>query len=483
MDTLLWSRGPKMKPTKKKAVDGSDSLHNTTLQRAWTAVLRVLAGKVSTASYEAYIRPIKPLSLIDDEVVLGVSSKFACDWIRSNYAAIIRTSLESTLARSLRVRLQVLATEELPLFQEPNAPRPAPALQSSRSETSISAIPLYRRFKFENFVVGNSNRLAHAAALSVAESPGILYNPLFLYGESGRGKTHLLHAIGHEASKLPDHPKVALIDGEGFARLFVEAVRDRKLDEFRKYCAGIDVWLVDDVQFIAEKDRNAEEFFHTLNALYRSGKQIVLASDRGPRELHTLDDRIRSRFESGLVAQIGPPEIETRMAILDRRAREMELRIPMEVIYFIANGVRSNIRALEGALTTFAGYCRLTGHEPTVEGARIALGDQLLESPGNVRFLKAIPVETVLDAASDYFGVSRDDLRGPVRNAPQVRARQVTMYLLRKLSERTYTEIGQILGGRDHAPVQRGIEKIVRLLETDVDLQLTVQELQDRLTR
>ncbi len=468
----------------------SHSRRVATLQRAWAAVLRVLAGRVSTASYEGHIRPIKPLSLDGDEVVLGVTSQFASEWIRKNYLDVIHSSLESALARKLQVRLRVLPPEELGLFppadsdpsqtetvahsNEPRRPEPPPWIPS---------VGLYPRFTFDNFVVGKSNRLAHAASQSVAESPGVLYNPLFIYGESGRGKTHLLHAIGHSVAKLAENPRIVLIDGEGFARLFVAAVRDRKLEEFRRYCAGIDVWLVDDVQFIAEKDRNAEEFFHTFNTLYRSGKQIVLASDRGPRELHALDDRVRSRFESGLVSQIGAPEVETRMAILDRRAKEMDFRMPMEVVYFIANGVRSNIRALEGALTTFAGYCRLTGAEPTIEAARAALSDQLLESPANVRFRKAVPADTILDAACDYFGVSREDLRGPSRIASLVRARQVAMFLLRKLSQRTYTEIGQILGGRNHAPVQRGIAKIDRLLDSDMPLQVAVQELQDRLTR
>jgi chromosomal replication initiator protein len=455
------------------------SLNNATLQRAWAAVLRSLAGKISTASFEAYIRPVKPLSLDGDQVVLGVASKFAADWIRKNYLRVIQASLESALARNLHVQLKVTAADSLPLFSDaPAAPATAVVPEPAAWNPSI---PLYGRFTFDNFVVGKSNRLAQAAAQSVAESPGVLYNPLFLYGESGRGKTHLLHAIGQAARTLPDKPRVVLIDGEGFARLFVEAVRDRRLEEFRRHCAGIDVWLVDDVQFIAEKDRNSEEFLHTFNALYRSGKQIVLASDRGPRELHTLDDRIRSRFESGLVAQLGPPEIETRMAILDRRAREMDFRIPMEAVYFLANGVRSNVRALEGALTTFMGYCRLTGAEPTVEAARAALGDQLLESPA-VRFRKAVPAETVLEAAADYFGFTPEALRGPSRAGDLVRARQATMYLMRKLSERTYTEIGQILGGRDHAPVHRGIQKIDRLLDADPHLQIAMQELQDRLT-
>ena len=470
-----------------EASHSPDLMTTATLQRAWNAVLRVLAGKISTASYEAYIRPIKPLSLDRSDVVLGVSSQFAAEWIRKNYAQLIKTSLESALARSLRVRLRVLSTEELPLF---SADTPEPEPEPARPEPRPAAAPpgflsveLYPRFTFDNFVVGKSNRLAHAAAQSVSESPGVLYNPLFLYGESGRGKTHLLHAIGHGARNLSERPRVVLTDGEEFARLYVAAVRDRKVEEFRKHCASIDIWLVDDVQFVAEKDQNAEEFFHTFNILYRSGKQIVLASDRGPRDLHTLDDRIRSRFESGLVAQIGAPEVETRMAILDRRAKDMGFRLPMEVVYFIANGVRSNIRALEGALTTFAGYCRLTGSEPTVEAARAALGDQLLETAPHLRYRKAIPADSVLDAATDYFGVSHEDLRSPNRNAPLVRARQVVMYLLRKMSERTYTEIGQILGGRDHAPVQRGVEKIDRLLESDMDLQVAVQELQDRLAR
>ncbi len=472
-----------------------DDEHAIALQRTWDRALHVLASRVNKLTLESYIRPIRPLAFRDQEFTLGVASPFAREWLDKRYRALIASAIESVVGCPIDVRFQVLSIEDRPVQTEassvqpdgPKIPRNSSSKQSSgrrcASNQSVPGLPLIDRYTFDNFVVGKTNRLAQASAVAVANSPGSIYNPLFLYGGPGLGKTHILHAIGHAAQEANPEARVALIDGETFTCQFVASLRERKTEEFRRKFRSVDIWLIDDVQFIAGKEATKEEFFHTFNALYQSGKQIVIASDRSPREMRAMDERIRSRFECGLVADITPPELETRMAILDRRCSVEEWEVPQEVIYYIASMIRSNIRALEGALTKLIAYSSIMRSPISVDLVQSVLGDYLIEKPLPGQMRKGISLEIILAAVAEQFKTTTEVLRGQRRDRPAVTARQLAMYLCREMTGTCLAQIGATLGGRDHTTIQRGIARIESQLKIDAGLQTALQETRNRLDR
>jgi chromosomal replication initiator protein len=345
---------------------------------------------------------------------------------------------------------------------------------------------LVARYTFENFVVGKSNRLAHAGAMAVANSPGTIYNPLFLYGPSGLGKTHLLHAIGHAARARNPHIRLGLTDGESFTAHYVSALKEHRTEEFRRQNRRVDIWLVDDIQTIAGREQTKEEFFHTFNALYQTGRQIVIASDRSPRELRTMDERLRSRFECGLIADISTPELETRVAILEKRC-SMETppwQVPDEVIYLIAESIPSNMRALEGALTRLVAYSSVMKLPCTVELAQSVLSEFFTNHSSLPRRpSKGVAVEAILRAVAAEMHMSVEALLSPRRDKPTATARHVAMFLSRELTDAPLAQIGAAIGGRDHTTVQRAIAKISSSLPYDPSLRATVQKLRDKLDR
>lgn len=468
-----------------------DDPRSVQLRRAWDAALRVLSGQVNKLTFESYIRPIRPLEVRDQEVVLGVTSAFAREWLK-RYVAAIRTVLEEHLGGPLEVRFTVVTSEERALFGEhsgapPPETQPAPEEKKQTARGSrpdlIPSLPLNDRNTFDTYVTGRSNRLAHAAAMAVANQPGSIYNPLFIYGCSGLGKTHLLHAIGNAARKRSKGLRISLVDGETFTQHYVAALRERKMDDFRRHFRSVDIWLVDDIQFVAGREQTKEEFFHTFNALHQTGKQIVISSDRSPRELRTMDERLRSRFEAGLVADINAPELEVRIAILQSRCQIEGWEVPEEVIYFIASAIQSNVRALEGALNRMVAYASVMGLPQDVELAQSILGEYFIEKPLPGSRSKGIALETIQIATAEEMGSTQEMIKSQRRDKQVALVRQVAMFLCRELTELPLAQIGAAFGGRDHTTVQRAVQKIEALLPTDHVLRRHVEEIRRKVER
>jgi len=462
------------------------------VRRIWEQALPELRGQVSRATFESYIRPILPLAIRDGEVTLGVRSGFAREWLDKRYARMIAGTLEGLVGSPVAVRFNLLAPgAEETAGQPASAPPdpPAPAVQAAApgrpapTATNVFSLPLQARYTFASFVVGRSNRLAQAAAAAVAADPGTAYNPLFLYGASGLGKTHLLHAIGHAVRLQNPAARVTLVDGENFTYHYVTALRERKTEDFRRHYRGVDVWLVDDIQFIAGREQTKEEFFHTFNALHQTGRQVVVASDRSPRDLRTLDERLRSRFECGLVADIAAPDLETRMAILQRRSADEGWSVPSEVICYIAGAIRTNVRALEGALTKLVAYSSIMHAPLSVDLAEEVLGDYLIESPLAPQVQKGVSFEAILAAVSEQFQVPVEAIRGPRRDRQVVAARQTAMLLCRELTGAGLAQIGAVLGGRDHTTIQRGIARLEELMRQDPAAREAAAQVRRRLER
>ncbi|SUY54196.1 chromosome replication initiator DnaA [Clostridium tetani] len=334
------------------------------------------------------------------------------------------------------------------------------------------------KYTFDSFVIGNSNRFAHAASLAVAEAPAKAYNPLFIYGGVGLGKTHLMHAIGHYILQNNSNVKVVYVSSEKFTNELINSIKDDKNEEFRNKYRNVDVLLIDDIQFIAGKERTQEEFFHTFNALHEANKQIILSSDRPPKEIPTLEDRLRSRFEWGLIADIQAPDFETRMAILKKKADVEHLNIPNEVMVYIATKIKSNIRELEGALIRIVAFSSLTNKEISVDLASEALKDIISSKESN-----QVTIELIQDIVSSYFNLRVEDFKSSRRTRNVAFPRQIAMYLCRKLTDNSLPKIGEEFGGRDHTTVIHGYEKISTALKKDESLQKTVNELTSKINQ
>ncbi|MCC6443652.1 MAG: chromosomal replication initiator protein DnaA [Armatimonadetes bacterium] len=444
------------------------------LLRAWNRVLRMLEPRLSRHIFETYLKPIKPVDIHNDVVTLGANSPFFKEWIENKYSHLIRSAFETVLGSEVRIELVLLSAEEEKALQPPpEAPRARPA---SSIPTESHFLPLNEKYTFENFIVGTCNRLAEAGARSVADHPAQAYNPLFIHGGPGLGKTHLMHAIGHHILARSSSTRIAYMSGETFTHHYVSSMRDHKTEEFRRRYRSIDIWLVDDIQFIADKERTKEEFFHTFNALYHTNKQIIISSDRSPRELRLMDDRLKSRFECGLIADIGPPELETRIAILQKKAEMEKIFVPDDVLYYMASLIQSNIRALEGALLRLAIYA-------SVNKLRIstALASDVLERYYIDRKSSEMTPDTIQKAVSEKFGVEIEAMTGKRRDRDVVLARQVAMYLMRETLETSLPEIGLLFGGRDHTTVLHACDRVKVLMKTDAAIEESVRELMMKL--
>jgi chromosomal replication initiator protein len=467
------------------------------LRRAWERCLQILATRVNVVTYESYIRPIVPLAHEAGVVTLGVLSPFAREWLQKRYASAITSALEAALEETVSLQLRVLTAEERsrletrcglleePVEGPPAAPRQQPHAQPHRHmvpRLEIS-LPLNARYTFDTFVVGRNNQLAEAAAHAVAASPGQVYNPLFIYGGPGLGKTHLLQAIAHALHQSYPHLEVVYVDGENFTFHYVSALRERRTEEFRRYIRNVDVWLIDDIQFLQGAVQTREEFFHTFNALHQTGRQIVIASNCSPRALDQMEDRLISRFECGLTADIAPPELETRMAILSSRCAQEGWHVPEEVIYFIAASICSSIRTLEGALTRLIAYSSIMRAPISVDVAQAVLGDFLIEKPLPARSRKGISAETILSAVAQHFATTPEVLRSRRRDETTALARHVAMFLCREITGASLSQIGQALGGRDHTTVQRAIARIEDALREDPELREHLAQIRRRLER
>ncbi len=450
----------------------------------WQAALGELQLQMTKPTFETWVKPSKVVAYEDGEFVIGVPTAFIKDWLERKLLSSFKRSLAGILGRSVDVTFVVLneapseaqppllineiETSELPA--ESNMPNGGGRPGGSNQAAIVGN--LNPRYLFGTFVVGPSNRLAHAACLAVAEKPASTYNPLFLYGGVGLGKTHLLHAIGHKCRAVD--LEVLYVSSEQFTNDLINAIRAQDTEGFRDKYRTIDVLLIDDIQFIAGKESTQEEFFHTFNALHGNGKQIVMSSDRPPKSMITLEERLRSRFEWGLIADIQPPDIETRTAILRAKAEAQSIDVPGDVLDFIARQVQSNIRELEGALNRVSAYVRLTGSSFGVEAARAALAD-LVARPSS------LTLNEVIQVVAHFYNVPLDDLVGRGRSKEQVKPRHVAMYLAREELRATLPQIGEALGGRDHTTVMYGVEKIASDAEQDDNLRREILSIREKL--
>src|SRR5712692_7479142 len=435
---------------------------------------------MSKANYDTWFKDTAITSEEDDVFCIGVPNAFAREWLENKYRPQLRDTLRHLLGRTVDVRFVTLTAAAVrydrPATSTPNSAATAtqPVL-TDRRDASLAA-PLNPRYSFSTFVVGSNNRLAHAAALSVAERPGHSYNPLFIYGGSGLGKTHLMHAIGNAVMSRHPRKRVAYATSEKFTNEFINSIRSQKQEEFRDRYRRIDVLLIDDIQFIAGKEGTQDEFFHTFNAIHEEGKQIVLSSDRPPKAIASLEERLRSRFEWGLIAVISPPDLETRIAILRAKAEAQSIAIPPPVIDYLAQRIVSNIRELEGALTRVVAHASLQAVPVTTQLAQEML-QNLLYNPHR----KSLSPERIVETVARYYGVPLDQIKGKARDRQVVLPRQIAMYLMREETEAPLLRIGEALGGRDHSTVLHGCEKIEREMAENEDFRRDIGALRETL--
>lgn len=434
-------------------------------ETAWKATLGELELQMTKATFNTWLKDARLLTCTQDEFVIGVRNDYAKDWLENRLQDTILRTLTAIVNHPVRVRFVVWSDEIIaPAPPVLNGTHPKsdktparPLLQEAANETG--SLVLNQRFTFSTFVVGTSNRLAHAAALSVAENPGQTYNPLFIYGGVGLGKTHLLHAIGQKCRS--DGLSICYISSETFTNDLIQSIRNKQMSQFRERYRTPDVLLIDDIQFIAGKESTQEELFHTFNDLHSQGKQVVLSSDRPPKAMATLEERLQSRFEWGLMADIQLPDTETRKAILQAKAEDHGIAVPNHVIDLIAHHVRNNIRELEGALNKVMAYAQLSGKGAVdSELVSMALADL-------VRRPEKVTVAQVIDAVCGYYHVTEDALRSTSRSRTIAFPRQMVMYLARTETDSSLPQIGAFLGNRDHSTVLYGYEKIAALLESD----------------
>ncbi len=442
----------------------------------WILCSEALREQVSDAIWQAYLSGITPLSIEDGEIVLGVPNTLIRDRVESRFLGLIQDTVTGTVGRDLVVQLEVVAPIYEPAEESlgtVETVRAAPASTTSTNwrDEPRSAGPepkagpfespvLDPRYTFDTFVIASSNRFAHAAAQSVAESPARSYNPLFIYGDAGLGKTHLLHAIGNYVLENFSGRHVRYVTTETYMNEFVDAIRTNATTAFKRRYRECDVLLIDDVQFMERKESLQEEFFHTFNSLYAASKQIVLTSDRPPKSIATLEDRLRSRFLSGLITEVQPPELETRLAILQTKAEHERVDVPDDVLEFIATHVKDNIRELEGALIRVTAFASLNRQPLNRE-----LAEQVLSDIVSADQPRRITPQVILDATSETFGFSVEELCGPNRRRPLVTARQVSMYVFRELTDFSYPAIGREFGGRDHSTVMHAVDKVAGLMK------------------
>jgi chromosomal replication initiator protein len=449
----------------------------------WSQVQEELRFQLAKRTYDMWLKNTSVVSTDGGTFRIGVPSKLAKDWLEDRFSGLIQETLQAVTGSEVDIDFVIspnghrpaIATLEVDEVRMPDNSRDNAAEVVSESE-AIPPSELNTRFRFSSFVVGHNSQFAHAAAKAVAEAPGDSYNPLFLYGGVGLGKTHLMHAIGHEVHDRFPRKRVVYLTSEQFTNEVISSIATARMGEFRHKYRTVDVLLIDDVQFLAGKDRTKEEFFHTFNALHEINKQIVISSDRPPKEIPTLEDRLRSRFEWGLIADIQPPDFETRLAILHSKLGLNSSLIAEEVLSFIAHKVQRNIRELEGALTRIQAFAAVHQRPIDQEEAARLLSDII---PAGTR--RPINVERIQALVADYYNVTLDDMKGKRRDKHIVFPRQVAMYLVREETPSSLPAIGKAFGGRDHTTALHSIEKIANELKEDERLRYEVQAIREKL--
>lgn len=449
---------------------------NNDLKSLWEKTLNIIKGEMSEVSFNTWIKSCEPISISSNIIKISVPNSFTQDILEKRYKDLVVNSIEAACSKVYNVEFMVASDIQEAEEKEEQKLKTDDKMNITVNDEMSST--LNPKYTFDSFVIGNSNRFAHAASLAVAESPAKAYNPLFIYGGVGLGKTHLMHAIGHYVLQNNSNAKVVYVSSEKFTNELINAIRDDKNQEFRDKYRKVDILLIDDVQFIAGKERTQEEFFHTFNELHDANKQIILSSDRPPKEIPTLEDRLRSRFEWGLIADIQAPDFETRMAILKKKAHVEKLNVANEVMVYIATKIKSNIRELEGALIRIVAYSSLTNRPITVDLASEALKD-IISNKQN----KNVTIDVIQDVVAGYFNLRIEDLKSQRRTRNIAYPRQIAMYLSRKLTDMSLPKIGEEFGGRDHTTVIHAYEKISDSLKTDESLQHTVNDITKKLTQ
>jgi chromosomal replication initiator protein len=471
------------------------------LTEPWARAIASLSDEALPPQHRAWMRLTRPLALVHDTVVLGAPNEFAKEVLETRLRPTLTTALGSALDRDIRLFVtvgdqphedhSVGGTTDFadpvngtgPEGSSPDSAVPSAAVSPSPAPAPVrpqdtASTRLNPRYVFETFVTGSSNRFAHAATVAVAEAPAMAYNPLFIYGDSGLGKTHLLHAVGHYSRRLYAGTRVRYVSSEEFTNDFINSIRDGKAEGFRRRYRDVDVLLVDDIQFLENKEQTQEEFFHTFNALHNQSKQLVITSDRAPKQLTTLEHRLRSRFEWGLITDIQPPELETRIAILRKKADGERLDVPPEVLEFIATKISTNIRELEGALIRVTAFASLNRQAVTLDVAEVVLKDLIPEADG-----QQVTAAMIMGTTAAYFNLSMEDLCGSSRSRVLVTARQIAMYLCRELTELSLPKIGSNFGGRDHTTVMHADRKIRALMAERRSVYSQVTELTNQIKK
>jgi chromosomal replication initiator protein len=439
-----------------------------TAESLWTEVSGRLKGALNDTTYGTWFGDVSSAELTEDTFVIAVPNDFTREWIEGHFLDLIRAAVRDASGTEWQVKLSVEHEQEV----ESAGPLPEP-----ETATEPPKLEMVQKYTFDSFVIGSSNRFAHAAALAVAEAPAQAYNPLFIYGGTGLGKTHLLQAIGQYVGEHSRKLTVRYITSETFMNDFINSLRDKRIEGFKQRYRTYDLLLIDDIQFLEHKERIQEEFFHTFNSLYEAGRQIVISSDRPPREISTLEERLRSRFEWGLITDIQPPDLETRIAILRKKVKTDGIDIPdPQVLTFIAGRVSTNIRELEGALTRVVAFSSLTGRPMTVDLTQDVLKDVFPQGAA-----PEVSIERIQTTVSERFGLSMDELCGERRSQNIVYPRQVAMYLSRELTDASLPKIGREFGGRDHTTVIHATSKIARMIREDRSVYNLVQELTARI--
>jgi chromosomal replication initiator protein len=440
------------------------------LEKIWQDTLVIIKGQLNAQTFKTWFSNTEPISMSEEKIIIAAPNDFAREWLESRYVSLINGSLFEVIGAELQV-------DFITRSGSPSAPKPTP--QEPNESLSFQRSSLNRKYSFDSFVIGSSNRFAHAAALAVAEKPSKAYNPLFIYGGVGLGKTHLLQAIGHYVLSHHRHLKVKYVSSEKFTNDFINSIRDKeKILGFHKKYRDNAVLLVDDIQFLENKEATQEEFFHTFNTLHEANKQIIISSDRPPKDIATLEARLRTRFESGLIVDIQPPDLETRIAILRKRVKSENLEVPNEVLEFVASKIQSNIRELEGALIRIVAFSSLTSNQICTDLAENVLRDVFPTSHD-----RAISIGQIQTEVCRYYRLTKAELVGSKRSQSVVLPRQVAMYLARELTDGSLAKIGAEFGGRDHTTVLHATTKIEKLLNETIELYNQIQELTNRIKK
>lgn len=444
------------------------------IQDLWDMTLEKIEEKISKPSFDTWLKNTKADSLKEDTLTVMAPNEFARDWLEGRYTSLINDILLEITGANLSTKFIIPDSQE-PEDTAIQTQKKVPAGNNNGTSDQTKTM-LNSKYTFDTFVIGSGNRFAHAASLAVAEAPAKAYNPLFIYGGVGLGKTHLMHAIGHYVRDHSPEANVVYLSSEKFTNEFINAIMDNKATQFRNKYRNIDILLIDDIQFIAGKESTQEEFFHTFNALHEDNKQIIISSDRPPKEIPTLEDRLRSRFEWGLITDITPPDLETRIAILSKKAKAEGLDIPNEVMLYIANQIDTNIRELEGALIRVVAYSSLVNQDIDASLAADALKDII---PNNKP--RTITIHGIQQAVGEKYKVKLEDFAAKKRTKSIAFPRQIAMYLSRELTDFSLPKIGEEFGGRDHTTVIHAHEKIVKQMESDTLLHREIEELKEQL--